>query len=144
MSIFFPFYFAAGRPESGRRLSKTQNFQVMEQLNRIELRGNVGNIRVRDSVNGQYARLSVATNYAFRDKDGVAVIETTWHNVVAWGGKGMPDLTTIKNGSPVYVVGRLRSRKFVDDEGQEHQINEVVARTLEVVKLDEQLVPAAH
>lgn len=114
----------------------------MEQLNRIELRGNVGNIRVRETSSGQFARFSVATNYVFKDKEGAAVIETTWHNVVAWNGRGMPeDLNTIQKGMPVYVIGRLRMQKYTGTDGVEHSVYEVVAKTLEIVKEKEQLTP---
>ena len=33
------------------------------------------------------ARFKIATNYSYRDKDGKPVIETTWHNIVAWEGR---------------------------------------------------------
>ena len=75
----------------------------MEQLNRIELRGNVGNIRVSTVGTGQVARFSLATNFLYKNKDGEATVETTWHNIVAWSGKGMPEFEKIGKGSPVYV-----------------------------------------
>ena len=85
----------------------------MEQLNKIELRGNVGNNKVQVVGDNQVARFSVATNYVFKGKDGTAVIETTWHTVVAWSGRGMPeDLNKITKGAPVYVTGRLRQQRF--------------------------------
>ena len=115
----------------------------MEQLNRIELRGNVGNVRVQsNSDGGQFARFSVATNYVFKGRDGNAVIETTWHNVVAWSGRGMPeDLNAISKGAPVYVVGRLRIQKFTASDGSERQSVEVVARTVELLSAEEQIGP---
>lgn len=114
----------------------------MEQLNKIELRGNVGSVRVRDTATGQFVRFSVATNYVFKDKGGAAVIETTWHNVVAWNGKGMSeDLARIEKGMGVYVVGRLRTQKYTGSDGAEHTAYEVVARTVEIVR-DEQLSPS--
>ena len=63
----------------------------MEQINKIELRGNVGNVKLQTVGNNENIRFSVATNYAYKDKEGRPVIETTWHNVTAWNGKGMPD-----------------------------------------------------
>lgn len=49
----------------------------MEQLNRIELKGNVGNVKVQTVGDNEVARFSVATNYVFKGKDGQPVIETT-------------------------------------------------------------------
>ncbi len=99
----------------------------MEQLNRIELKGNVGNVRLSTVGENQVARFSLATNFIYKGKEGDAVIETTWHNVVAWNGRGMPDLTKIEKGQPLYVCGRLRSSRFTGSDGTEKQIYEVIA-----------------
>ena len=49
----------------------------MEQINRIELIGIIGNARIQTIGNTKAARLSIATNYAYRSQSGEAVIETT-------------------------------------------------------------------
>lgn len=103
---------------------------TMEQLNRIELRGNVGNIRISAAGSGQVARFSLATNFLYKNRDGEAVVETTWHNVVAWNTKGMPDFSLITKGCPVYVCGRLKSSKYTGSDGVERQSYEVVANKL--------------
>ncbi|MBO8486419.1 MAG: single-stranded DNA-binding protein [Bacteroidetes bacterium] len=108
----------------------------MEQLNRIELRGNVGNIRVSTVGTGQVARFSLATNFLYKNKDGEATVETTWHNIVAWSGKGMPEFEKIGKGSPVYVCGRLRSTKYTGNDGIERQGYEVIASRLSIVTQD--------
>ena len=112
----------------------------MEQLNRIELRGNVGNNKVQIVGESQVARFSLATNYLFKGKDGNGVVETTWHNVVAWSGKGMPDnLDKIEKGAAVHVIGRLRQQRFTGQDGIERTIYEVLAKTVEIIeKPDEQ------
>ncbi len=99
----------------------------MEQLNRIELKGNVGTVRLSNVGDSQVARFSLATNFMYKGREGDAVIETTWHNIVAWSGKGMPDLTKIHKGMPLYVCGRLRSARFKGSDGTEKQVYEVVA-----------------
>lgn len=109
----------------------------MEQLNRIEVRGNVGSIRLQPVGDRLAARFTVATNYAYKDKDGGAVIETTWHNVSAWQGKNMIDLHNIQKGSKVYVQGRMHSQKFQGMDGQDHTVNEIVARN--IIILDEEV-----
>ncbi len=102
----------------------------MEQLNRIELRGNVGNVRLTNVGDSRVARFSLATNFIYKGKEGDAVIETTWHNVVAWDSKGMPDLHKIEKGVPLYVCGRLRTSKFTGSDGTEKQVYEVVANKI--------------
>ncbi len=103
----------------------------MEQLNRIELRGNIGNIRVSNVGQGKVARFSLATNYLYT-KDGEAVVETTWHNIVAWEGKGIPELDKLEKGSRVYVTGRVRQSKYTGNDGLEKQSYEVLASKLNI------------
>ena len=109
----------------------------MEQLNKIELRGNVGNIRL-ESVGDQVgAPVSLGRTYAYKGKDGTPVIETTWHNIVAWSGKGMPDFKKILKGSCIYVTGRIRFQKFNGSDGTEKQYYEVLANRLAIIEHDD-------
>ena len=130
-------YFAPGRQErsQSRPGHITKHTCIMEQLNRIELRGNVGNVRVSDVGGNRVARFSLATNFLYKGKDSEAVVETTWHNIVAWGGKGMPDFSAIVKGAPVYVTGRLRTSRFIGNDGTEKTVYEVVASKVEIIGL---------
>lgn len=105
---------------------------LMEQLNRIELRGNVGIIRISEVGSSKVARLSLATNYLYKNRDGEGVVETTWHNIVAWEGKGMPDFSRISKGMQLYVCGRVRQSRFTGSDGTEKQIYEVIALTMNI------------
>ncbi len=107
----------------------------MEQLNKVELRGNVGSVKLQTGVNRNGARITVATNLAYHDKEGNPVIETQWHNVIAWESRGIRDLENIKKGDKVYVVGRLRYQKFTGQDGVERLQTDIVANR--VVLLDE-------
>ena len=111
----------------------------MEQLNRVELRGVIGNIRLHSFSDNRMARMTVATNYAFKDKEGNAVIDTSWHNVVAWGGKNIADLSSVEKGSKVHVVGRLKYQKYTGSDGVERISSEIVANKLEVIEDSEPL-----
>lgn len=117
----------------------TKQTFIMEQLNRIELRGNVGTIKVQ-GVNGTHVgRISLATNYVYKDKEGNPVIETTWHNITAWEGKNISELGRIHRGDKIYVVGRVRSQRYEGSDGTEKTINEVVANRLNLIESDESL-----
>lgn len=105
----------------------------MEQLNRIEIRGNVGNVNILNVGQSRVAHFSVATNFAYKGRNGEPVIETTWHNVTAWEGKGIPSLDFITKGFPIYVTGRLRSQKYVSSDGTERTSVEVLANIVEPV-----------
>lgn len=107
----------------------------MEQLNRIEIRGNVGNANILKVGDTRVAHFSVATNFAYKGRNGEPVIETTWHNVTAWeGNKGIAPLESIQKGFPVYVVGRLRSQKYSAADGTEKTSTEVIASIVEPVE----------
>lgn len=91
----------------------------MEQLNKIEIRGIIGSIRVQNVGNTKVSNISVATNYGYTSRDGSAVIETTWHYITAWEGKDIQNLDQLKKGSFVHVIGRLRNRKYTTPDGIE-------------------------
>ena len=106
----------------------------MEQLNRIEIRGNVGNVNIINVGNTRVAHFSVATNFAYKDRNGEPVIETTWHNVTAWeGNKGIPSLEIIAKGFPLYVTGRLRIQKYIAADGTAKTSYDIIANTIEQV-----------
>ena len=107
---------------------------IMEQLNKIEIRGNVGSVNILKVGNTRVAHFSVATNFAYKDRNGEPVIETTWHNVTAWEGtKGIPPLDTIAKGFPINVTGRLRMQKYLAGDGTERTSYDVIANSIEMV-----------
>lgn len=105
----------------------------MEQLNRVELRGIVGNVRVHNIGDTQMIRFSMATDYAFKNRSGEAVVETTWHMVTAFQNDRMPDFETIERGNGIYVSGRLRTNRFTDASGVERTVTEILAQEIKKV-----------
>ena len=105
----------------------------MEQLNKVELRGILGVIRVQNVGEKRLATMSVATNYCYKGGDGCPVIETTWHIVTVWEGNGCPDLSIFQKGDQVHVIGRLRCRKYIDVSGMEKTQMDIVASMLEKI-----------
>ena len=73
----------------------------MEQLNSVTLRGIIGNARIQTIGDTEMARFSVATDHAFKNRSGEAVIETTWHQVTAFKSDRMPDFSTLVKGAGV-------------------------------------------
>ena len=103
-----------------------------EFLNRVELRGRVGHDPKVFSVgDAQVARFSVATNEAFRGRNGELREETTWHNVTAWAGRNIMDFKDIRKGIFVTLTGRLRNTRFTGSDGNERSLVEVVSGKLE-------------
>ena len=105
----------------------------MEQLNKVELRGTVGSVYVKDFGNTMCANFSLATNYVFKDRDGCPVIETTWHRVIAWENQETEDAFKLEKGCHVHVLGRLRVQRYTGVDGVERQALEIVAQRVEIV-----------
>ncbi len=99
----------------------------MEPLNRIELKGTVGSVFVKEFQNTKCTNFSLATNYVYKSADGDPVIETTWHRVIAW------DCPEIAKGSQVHVIGRLRAQRFTDANGNQQIVYEVMASEVTVL-----------
>ncbi|MCI1733047.1 MAG: single-stranded DNA-binding protein [Bacteroidales bacterium] len=98
-------------------------------LNKVEIKGNVGaEPKITNLENGsQVVRFSVATHETFKAKDGQFKEETTWHNIVAWATKNMPDFLTIKKGSFVEITGRLKYSKYKAKSGEDKYVTEIIA-----------------
>ncbi len=99
----------------------------MEFLNRVELRGHVGNVRVTSVADKHVARIQMATEQCYKNRSGEAVIETTWHNVSVWEGNGCSDVSAIAKGDKLYVQGRIRNARYLGSDGQERTFSEVLA-----------------
>lgn len=112
----------------------------MEQLNKIEIRGTIGSVYVKDFGNTKVANISVATDFCYTTKDGSAVIETTWHYVTAWEGKDIQNLNQLKKGSYIHVIGRLRNRKYTTADGIERIVYDIVASKVDLIERPAQRV----
>lgn len=133
-----PFYFTLpstckARIRCREDLINNKRRNLMEHINRIEIQGRVGTVRTNIVNETMVANFSVATDYLYKSKDGAGVSETTWHNVVAWANKDMPDLRRITKGTPVYISGRVRTSKYTTSEGVEKQFNEILANKLRIL-----------
>ncbi|MBR5385171.1 MAG: single-stranded DNA-binding protein [Bacteroidales bacterium] len=106
----------------------------MEQLNKVELRGKIGSVRIGNFGDQTVAHLSVATNYVYKTKDGTPAAEITWHNVTAWKGMKMPDFSFLKKGTGIYVCGRIKNTKYISQDGSERSSSEVIASEMSLVE----------
>lgn len=105
----------------------------MEQLNRVELVGIIGMVRLTEVGDTRKADFSLATNVIYRDREGSPVIETTWTAVSCFPGGGTCDLGKLERGGQVRVIGRLRVQRYVDAGGAERIRTEVRATTVELL-----------
>ena len=106
----------------------------IEHINRIELQGHIGTVRINEHNGSKVTNFTLATEIMYKSRDGVAMSETTWHNVVAWDSIQMPDLDKIAKGVPVNVIGRLRTNRYTSAEGVEKVYYEVLANKIRFLK----------
>ena len=104
--------------------------------NKAILIGNLGkDPEVRHLEGGSsVARLTVATNESYKDKDGNWQNLTEWHNVVAWRALADTAERTMKKGSMVFVEGKLKSRSYKDQNGVDRYVTEIEATTLKLLE----------
>lgn len=97
--------------------------------NRVQLIGNLGSdpeITVLNS-GKKVAKLSIATHDVYRNHAGEKILETIWHQVVAWDRKAELVEKYCRKGSEVAIVGKIVSRNFTDKSGTKRYITEIVA-----------------
>jgi len=109
----------------------------MEQLNKIELKGVVGSIRTQIFDDNRMARIGLATNYAYKDREGAAVIDTSWHNVIAWEGRNIQHLDKITKGSKLHVTGRIRYQKYTGVDGVDRVGTDIIANHVTLIEDNE-------
>lgn len=118
----------------------------MATLNKVQLIGNLGrDPEVRYTPNGTaVANVSIATTSTWKDKAGERQEETEWHRAVFFGRLAEVVGEYMKKGSPLFVEGRLRTRKW-DKDGQDHYSTEIVATDMQMLgaKREDAKVPTA-
>ncbi len=100
----------------------------MAGVNKVILVGNLGaDPEIMTLESGvKMARISVATNEVYRDKDGERQEKTEWHRVVLWRNKAELAEKYLSKGRQVYVEGRLRNRQYQDKEGNQRYTTEIL------------------
>lgn len=100
--------------------------------NRVQLIGHLGadpEIKTLES-NKKIARLSIATNDEYTDKNGQKVKQTQWHNLVVWGKLAETCEKYLAKGREIAIEGKLTYRTWNDKDGKSHNITEVVVNEL--------------
>ncbi|MBW2690667.1 MAG: single-stranded DNA-binding protein, partial [Deltaproteobacteria bacterium] len=80
------------------------------------------------------ANFSVATNESWKDKNtGEQVEKTEWHRMVAFGKLAEIIQQYVKKGSQVYIEGKIQTRKWQDQSGNDRYSTEIVANQLQML-----------
>jgi single-strand DNA-binding protein len=105
-------------------------------VNKVILIGNLGqDPEVRYMPNGNaVANVTLATSESWKDKNSGELQEKTeWHRVVFFRRLAEIVGEYLKKGSKVYVEGRLQTRKWQDQNGQDRYTTEIVADQMQML-----------
>lgn len=104
-------------------------------MNKAMIIGNLGNDpELRHTQNQTpVATFSVASTERWKDSDGNKQEHTEWHRVVAWKGLAEVCNEHLSKGSKVFIEGKLRTRKWTDQDGNIRYSTEIVVRDLEML-----------
>lgn len=98
-------------------------------VNRVILIGNLGqDPEIKTLENGtKVAKLSVATNENYKDRTGAWQSKTEWHTVICWRSIAEKAENSIRKGVTLYLEGKLTTRTWQDQNGNNRRATEVVA-----------------
>lgn len=108
----------------------------MASVNKVILVGNLGaDPETRYLPSGDaVTNIRLATTDRYKDKASGEFKELTeWHRVVFFGRLAEIAAEYLKKGSPVYVEGRIRTRKWQDQSGQDRYSTEIVADSMQLL-----------
>ena len=94
----------------------------MASINKVIVLGNLGadpEVRYTPDGGTAIATLRIATSRRYKNRDGQPVEETEWHRVILFGRAAELAKDYLRKGSSVLIEGRLRTRKWTDQNGQD-------------------------
>ncbi len=105
-------------------------------VNKVILIGNLGqDPEVKYMPNGNaVTNITVATSESWKDKNtGQQQERTEWHRVVAFRRLAEIIGEYLRKGSKVYIEGKLQTRKWQDQNGQDRYTTEIVANDMQML-----------
>jgi single-strand DNA-binding protein len=107
----------------------------MASLNKVMLIGNLGkDPEVRYTPAGvAVASFNLATSERFKNKSGEWEERTEWHRVTLWSKLAEIAGEYLAKGKTVYIEGRLQTRKWQDNSGNERYTTEIVGEKMQML-----------
>lgn len=105
-------------------------------VNKVIIVGNLGNDPDTKYMPSGSAvtNLSVATNESWKDKQtGEQKDRTEWHRVAMFGRLAEIAAEYLRKGSQVYIEGKLRTRKWQDQQGNDRYTTEIIADEMQML-----------
>ncbi|RKT37913.1 single-stranded DNA-binding protein [Thiocapsa rosea] len=108
----------------------------MSGINKVILIGNLGaDPEIRYTPSGDaVATLRIATSETWKDKQtGERMERTEWHRVILWRRLGEIAQQYLRKGSKVYIEGKLTTRKWTDQSGQDRYTTEIQGNEMQML-----------
>lgn len=106
----------------------------VREMNKVLICGNLGaDPEIRDGKSGEVANLRVATTEKWLDRSGDRQEHTEWHRVVFFGRTAGVCREYLFKGSKVLIEGRIQTRKWQGQDGQDRYATEIVGGRLEML-----------
>ncbi|RNC78106.1 single-stranded DNA-binding protein [Piscirickettsiaceae bacterium NZ-RLO2] len=107
----------------------------MKGVNKVIIVGRLGqDPEIRSTQSGEsVATLSVATSEQWQDQHGVNHESTEWHRVVLFSGLANIARDYLKKGAQVYVEGKIKTRKWQDNQGKDRYTTEIVGKSMQML-----------
>lgn len=104
-------------------------------INKVIIVGNLGNDpELRYMPNGNaVANLSVATSESWKDQQGQQQERTEWHKVTMYRRLAEVAGEYLKKGSQIYIEGKLQTRKWQDQSGNDRYTTEIIADNMQMM-----------
>jgi len=104
-------------------------------VNRVTLVGHLGNDpEARYMPNGNaVVTLSLATSESWKNKQGVLQERTEWHRISVFNKLAEICAEYLKKGSLIYLEGKLRTRKWQDQQGNDRYSTEIIMQELQML-----------
>lgn len=108
----------------------------MASVNKVIVLGNMGrDPEVKYTASGTaVCSLRIATTRNWKSKEsGEKQEETEWHAVVLYDRQAEIAGEYLKKGKPVYIEGRLKTRKWTDKDGIERYTTEIIGESMQLL-----------
>jgi len=105
-------------------------------VNKVILVGNAGKdpvVRYFDKGVAK-ATFPLATSETYTNQQGETITSTEWHNIVLWRSLAEVAEKSVKKGTQVYIVGKIKTRSYVDKDGNNKYITEILADVMMVLE----------
>jgi len=100
--------------------------------NKVQLIGNLGkDPEIVNLESGKkLAKFTLATNESYKNAQGEKIVDTQWHQIVAWGKTADVIEKYVAKGKEVAIDGKLTTRSWEDKDGIKRYTTEVVCNEL--------------